>query len=168
MRLQPISLKQQIKNFAFNQERPFPISKVADETGIKENTVRKYLRILEDSGFIARVEGRNKIYYILNRRNKAGPYNNEKAAKVYVACNMNSAREIAKITGIKIRTVRMYLDMLFAAGSIQIINLIGKNEKLFNKVNYNGVYNYSKAIEIRREKIKNNIGVRYDYMRKMC
>lgn len=130
MKLTPLTQKQQVKNFAFSQEKPFSVAYCVKETGLNEKTVRKYIRRLEDDGFVRRVNGRAVNYYILNRdkRNKAGPvYLPEHITMLMGILKENrceSLRDIAGLTGYSRQFVCRYMQGMASVGVI----------------GYNGVY----------------------------
>ena len=116
MRLDPIPLKNQVRNFAFSQDRPFSVQHAADETGIKKKTVRRYLSDLEKSKFVRRVNGSKKLYYILNRSDRAGPA----AELVLEAINEDktSLRQIAGYIGVSHEFIRPYVNSMLHEGRI--------------------------------------------------
>jgi len=167
LQIRTVSNLQKIKGYIETESKPFTSRDVQKHTGVNFKSVQKILKQLTDEGVVKTLGtySRPKIYK-RKTRNKAGPRlelrNLDKIKRVYECCNDNTAREISESASINLRSVRMYLDMLFASGCIEIINIVGINAKRFSKLKleYTGI-GFSDAVRIRNEKISKGENVIY-------
>jgi predicted transcriptional regulator len=137
MNLIPVSVIQQVKNFAICQERPFSVSYAAIETGLNKDTVRKYLRNLENKGMLRRVYNRrdHRNFYTIQKsgnrsvgaaptkavRSKGMNYNLSHIKKIISVIQNNdcsSLLQIGKIIGKSKQFCCTYMIAMASAGMV--------------------------------------------------
>jgi Fe2+ or Zn2+ uptake regulation protein len=169
LQINDVSQKRKIINYIECSQRPFTSKKISHELDIPFSTVARVLRQLRAKNAVKEV-GRDKGSNIYARRTEfSGAHKNrlkekqERIRKTFDACTGKTQKEIAAITGIPVTSQKVYLDLLFASGSIEIVKRRGINPLFYEKKEwkYNGL-RHDEAKRIRREKIKGDIGVRYD------
>jgi transcription initiation factor IIE alpha subunit len=169
LQIKQVSQKRKIINFVECSQRPFTSRKISDELNIPISTVMHVLKQLHERKLVKKVsrQAGNNIYArktnFLGKLKSRTEEKHQRIRATYEACTLKTQKEIAEITGIPVTSLKVYLDILYASGSIIIVRRKGKTPYYYEKkqYKYNGL-RHEAAKKIRGRKLKQGEGVRHD------